>query len=126
MGVMDFEQAGKVAERVIADAVPAERPVSSEERSDYICYKRGFEAGLRQRQLNFIALRERAEHAEEQWRMWRNKAQGFEHAHEAGQKQEPINLDRMRFESLAQADRAATKALLEQEPWHADLDPDEV
>lgn len=39
--------------------------------------------------------------------------------------EKPIDLDRMRYESRASSDKAATKALLEREPWHAGLDPDD-
>lgn len=101
-------------------------------------------------------LKKDLEHAKEQWRMWRNKAQGFELQQDAmkrchpGENKEPksdipevgitemhvmgpggysktvrVDLDRMRYENRASSDRSASKALVEQEPWHAGLDPDD-
>lgn len=37
-----------------------------------------------------------------------------------------IDLDRMRHEAAASADREATRAIVEREPWHDGIDPDDV
>jgi hypothetical protein len=128
------------AERYMREHMPGSgvgiQTITKEESAlrEQASYRSGWEAGGRKAQSEIEGLKIRLEQALHQLIYWRNKAQVFPTPHDQVRvdppgwkpsEAKPIDLDSMRYESRSSSDRAASKARVEQEPWHAGIDPDE-
>ena len=80
-------------------------------------YRAGLLAGERKSEAQIGALKQQLKHAYKLASYWCYKCRGYA--------EKPVDLDRSGHIERAASDRAATQALVEREPWHAGLDPDD-